>query len=223
MICPYCSTSAHFIWRNTGLMELNNNEKTCKLIHYSDCPACNKLVIELESAELVYFVKSDNNGTEGNTIKREIIYPKKIGYLNNKYIPKLYSEDYLEAINVLSVSSKASAAISRRLLQNILREEFKIKGRNLSEEIISFTSNKNIPSHISESIDAIRNIGNFAAHPTKELNTGEIVSVEKGEAEWLIEIIYDLLDFTFIQPEKLKERKLELNNKLDKIGKPKLK
>src|SRR5690606_21928251 len=154
------------------------------------------------------------SGTAGNTLNREIIFPKKIDFLNTKHIPKIYSEDYLEAISILSGSAKASAAISRRILQNILREEFKIKGRNLSEEIINLSSKPEIPSHISESIDAVRNIGNFAAHPSKELKTGEIVSVEKGEAEWLIEIIYDLLDFTFIQPERLKKRKLELNNKL---------
>ncbi len=33
-------------------------------------------------------------------------------------------------------------------------------------------------------IDAVRVIGNFAAHPIKSKSTGEIVDVEPGEAEW---------------------------------------
>jgi hypothetical protein len=33
-------------------------------------------------------------------------------------------------------------------------------------------------------IDAIRNVGNFAAHPLKSTNTGLILDVEPSEAEW---------------------------------------
>jgi hypothetical protein len=33
-------------------------------------------------------------------------------------------------------------------------------------------------------LDAIRTIGNFAAHPIKSTSSGEIVDVEPGEAEW---------------------------------------
>jgi hypothetical protein len=39
-----------------------------------------------------------------------------------------------------------------------------------------------------ESIDAVRNIGNFAAHPQKSTATGEILEVEFGESEWLSRI-----------------------------------
>ena len=86
----------------------------------------------------------------------------------------------------------------------------------LYQEIQKFTELPGIPSHITEAVDAIRHIGNLAAHATKNQNTGEIVSVEKGEAEWLIEVIEALFDFTFIQPLKLERRKTELNLKLEK-------
>jgi hypothetical protein len=107
-------------------------------------------------------------------------------------------------------------------LQNILREEYKIVRHNLSDEINEFCLLPNIPSQLSQSIDVIRVIGNFAAHPSKDKNTGEIVEVEKGEAEWLIEIIFDLIDFTFIQPSIIKKRKDELNLKLEAMGKTKI-
>lgn len=123
----------------------------------------------------------------------------------------------------MSLSPKASAALTRRLLQNILREQFNIKEKNLVKEIELFTSKSDIPSYIADAVDAVRQIGNIAAHPSKDLNTGEIVPVEKNEAEWLIEVIEQLFDFVFIQPKKLEKRKQELNLKLEKLGKPKMK
>ena len=82
---------------------------------------------------------------------------------------------------------------------------------------------KDVPSYLIESVDAIRNIGNFAAHPLKDTNTGEIVDVEPGEADWLLDVIEALFDYIFIQPEKLKQMKDKLNNKLIKLGKSKMK
>ena len=40
-----------------------------------------------------------------------------------------------------------------------------------------------VPSDVSETLDMVRNIGNFSVHPNKSLSTGEIVAVEPGEAE----------------------------------------
>jgi hypothetical protein len=153
----------------------------------------------------------------------KIIYPKTNHFQNSNDIPKLYLEDYEEAIKVLSPSPKSSAALTRRLLQNILREEFQISKNSLAKEIEIFINKPGIPSHITDAVDAVRQIGNIAAHPSKDLSTGEIVPVESGEAEWLIEVIEQLFDFVFIQPKKLEKRKQELNLKLNKIGKPQMK
>ncbi len=123
----------------------------------------------------------------------------------------------------MSATPKSSAALTRRLLQNILREEFQISKNSLAEEIEIFINKPGIPSHLTDAVDAVRNIGNIAAHPSKDKTTGVIVPVESGEAEWLIEVIEQLFDFVFIQPKKLEKRKQELNLKLDKLGKPQMK
>ena len=70
---------------------------------------------------------------------------------------------------------------------------------------------------------AIRNIGNFGAHPVKDANTGEIVDVEPGEAEWLLDVLESLFDSAFVQPKRLEEREQKLNDKLQQIGKPPMK
>ncbi len=68
-------------------------------------------------------------------------------------------------------------------------------------------------------IRVIREIGNFAAHPTKNTNTGEIVEVEVGEAEWLLETLEGLFDHYFVLPELNKKRIADLNVKLEAAGK----
>lgn len=45
------------------------------------------------------------------------------------------------------------------------------------------------------------------------------MDVEDGEAEWLIEVILALFDFTFVQPKRLEFRREKLNEKLKALGK----
>ena len=151
------------------------------------------------------------------------IYPYRGTVSIAPEVPEKYANDFREALLVLDLSPMASAALSRRILQNILRDEVNIKHRNLADEINAFIAKPGIPSYLTDAIDAIRNVGNLAAHPLKNTNTGEIVTIEPGEAEWLIEVLNSLFDFKFIQPKKLQERRDQLNAKLQELGKPPMK
>lgn len=62
-------------------------------------------------------------------------------------------------------------------------------------------------------------MGNFAAHPVKDLNTGELVEVEPGEAEWTFQVLEELLAFYFVELPKSKARRDALNEKLKNTGK----
>lgn len=134
-------------------------------------------------------------------------------------VPKEFAEDYHEACLVLADSPKASAALSRRCLQHLLREVSKVKPSDLYSEIQEVLDSGKLPSHIAESIDAVRNVGNFAAHPIKCKSTGEVVSVEPGEAEWNLDVLEELFDFYFVQPERMKQKRTALNAKLSAAGK----
>lgn len=120
-------------------------------------------------------------------------------------VPEAFASDYIEACLVLADSPKASAALSRRCLQNLLRKKANIKHGNLSDEIEEVM--ESLPAHLQEAIDAVRNIGNFAAHSMKSTNTGEIIEVELGEAEWLLDTLEGLFDFYFVQPATLKKKR----------------
>lgn len=226
MNCPHCNKGVKFQWQYYGPIKKIDNKKAYFLF-YDTCPNCDQNVIYYSLSNYntdngFHLIDSDELGNY-DIINEILIYPSKKEFEHIDSIPRKYIEDYNEAREIISSSPKASAALSRRLLQLILREKYNIKEKNLSTEIQKFISLPGIPSHLTNAIDAIRNIGNFAAHPEKEENTGLIINVEPGEAEWLLEIIEALFDFAFIQPKKLEKRRNELNNKLQLLGKPKMK
>ncbi len=141
----------------------------------------------------------------------------------SKDIPQGYTRQYEQAYAILDESPNASAALSRRCLQQLLEHRSNIKKDDLSKEIQQVLDSKQLPSHLAKAMDAIRNIGNFAAHPTKSTATGEIVQVEPGEAEWNLDVLEQLFDFYFVQPAETDRKKKALNAKLSKFGKPQMK
>lgn len=190
-----------------------NTKQHLKLVP-SSCPNCQKVIITALT------------GSYGNNIfhpKEEyVIWPRM--YCRNPVsqdVPSHIAEDYNEAAAVLDFSPKASAALSRRCLQTVLREAGNANQKNLSVQIEAVMPN--LPSYIAESIDAIRNIGNFAAHPIKDKNSGEIIPVEPGEAEWNLEVLDMLFDFYYVQPEIAKFKRHALDAKLLAANKPAMK
>lgn len=224
MKCPHCALEIHADFDDYHLDEDIDGHWA---VYYMICPNpdCGKMIIEIaqgndwgkESPEEAYNYLLDIQS-------RTTVYPLVITRnFAQRGIGDKFWNDYEEACRTLAVSPKASAALSRRCLQNILRDKAGVKKGDLSKEIQQVIDTGNLPSLLADSIDAIRNIGNFAAHPTKDKSTGEIVEVEPGEAEWLLDVLEDLMDFYFIQPQKAAERKAELNKKLEAVGKPPMK
>jgi hypothetical protein len=78
-------------------------------------------------------------------------------------------------------------------------------------------------SYLMDSLDALRNIGAFAAHPIKSHSTGEIIDVELGEAEWNLDVLESVFDFYFTQPAILQKKRNSLDAKLKDAGKPEMK
>jgi len=137
-------------------------------------------------------------------------------------VPSLLAEDFNEACAVLSHSAKASAALSRRCLQSLLRLQG-FTQKDLAPAIQALLDTKQLPSWLGDNVDAIRNIGNFAAHPLKDTNTGAILPVEVEEAEWNLEVLEGLFDFYYVQPAKDAAKRAAFNAKLQAAGKPPIK
>jgi len=210
MKCPHCLDSFHPELKEIGLGE---DKDYSWMIEYQQCPTCEKFI---------FILCHCRPGVSGWT--SFFVYPKAISRTPlSTDVPNVFTSDYKEACLVIADSPKASAALSRRCLQNILREKAGVKHQDLSKEIDEVLASGKLPSHLSEGIDAVRNIGNFAAHPIKSTNTGEVVNVEPGEAEWLLDLLESLFDYYFIQPAIMKRKKDDLNKKLADAGKPPMK
>jgi hypothetical protein len=209
MKCPHCLVSFH---EASAESNLGYDQQYHYMLRKTDCPACGNATLEL----LLYL--------RGGGFVKSLMWPKGIARAPlSTDVPEQFSDDYREACLVLTDSPKASAALSRRCLQVLLRGVAKVKPSDLSREIDEVISSKSLPSHLAQAIDAIRNIGNFAAHPVKSTNTGEVVDVEPGEAEWLLDVLEGLFDFYFVQPAILQKKKDGLNKKLAEAGKPPMK
>src|SRR5208283_5447921 len=85
--------------------------------------------------------------------KSFLVYPRGISRKSlSKDVPLKYAQDYNEACLVLNDSPKASAALSRRCLQNIIREVSGIIKPSLNEEIIELIKSKTLPTYLITSI-----------------------------------------------------------------------
>lgn len=206
MKCPHCTVSFHEEWDNKNLGK--------DILYYWNvssciCPDCRKIVVRLY------------NGVNNDWI----VYPKSSsrGPIPVEVDDASVISDYTEACLVLNDSPKASAALSRRSLQHILREKVKVKSSDLYNEIQEVIDSNLLPADLAGNLDIIRNIGNFATHPIKSKSTGEIVEVEPGEAEWNLEVLEELIEYTFVRPAKSLAKKQELNQKLVDAGKQPIK
>lgn len=223
--CPHCLTVVQFIdgrsnmiggkFNGVLILEQDDNKNQINLC-VSTCPQCNKSIISAEIGRSIW--DKELNKYNFDILVEFIVWPRQTTRVVPNEVPKYISEDYFEAASVLNLSPKASAALSRRCLQTLLRDAGNAKQKNLVDQIESVKPQ--LPIYISENIDAVRNIGNFAAHPIKNTGSGEIVEVEPGEAEWNLDVLDLLFDFYYVQPIRAKQKRDALNSKLSSLGKP---
>ena len=177
------------------------------------CPSCTKVIINIELIDVDY----------PSIPLRQLLaiprFPERKSV--DDAVPEAFRADYSEACGVLDISAKASAALSRRILQGILTDQG-YKCDNLARQIDSVLDEsdptKVLPSHIRETVDAVRHFGNFAAHPITEETSLQIIDVEAEEAEWCLEIIVALFDHYYVTPARARERREQLNQKLAQAG-----
>jgi Domain of unknown function (DUF4145) len=215
MRCPHCLMS---FFDNPDQYDIDYDRTSSWTLYKRVCPECKRFIVTLHEA---YHPAS----TENYFPKREIpCYPKGARRVPlGPEVPQEFAEDYREACITLPDSPKASAALSRRCSQHLLREKAGIKRGDLVEEIQQVLDSQKLPSLLADSLDAVRNIGAFAAHPIKSKMSGEIIDVEPGEAEWNLDVLESLFDFYFTQPALLNKKRKALNAKLKEAGKPEMK
>lgn len=214
MICPHCGigTSPTLIPHQLGW-----DDEFLLVAASGNCTECKHMIV---MGRLVLHP----NTTESFISSEFILYPPGP---HPRRIPEEvtgdYAQDFREASIVLQFSPKASAALSRRLVQHVIREKAGIRKGNLNDEIDELIAQDKLPADLANDLDMIRRVGNFAAHPIKSTSTGEVVGVEPGEAEALLDLLEELLDYYFVRPARRAAKRDQLNAKLAEAGKPPLK
>lgn len=216
MKCPHCKVEIHPAFsedwlRQSSAVGIEDGMTTQWSVKSMECPACHKALVNL--------VKH-RRGYNGVVISA---YPKMSSRpAAPAEVPGELAEDFIEACKVLQDSPKASAALSRRCLQRLLKMQG-FTQHDLAKAIDSALASKTIPGALARNLDAIRNIGNFAAHPTKDTNSGVIVEVEPEEADWNLDVLDGLFDFYYVQPAQDQAKIDALNAKLLAAGKKPMK
>ena len=206
MKCPYCSTTVHLDYEDEVFVNENTDHFTDQsgyCLRRAFCPSCEKLIVQLEIGKY-------NDGFNDSFIDPvtvcETVYPKFPSCSSlSDYIPERYVKLYNESEQVNNISPRASATLSRYLLQMLLHEELNIRKKNLELEIQELETKSNVPSTLIAVLHVMRRVANFGAHPKKSENSAEIVEIEPGEAEIMLEVIRELFDHVFVKPAQQQE------------------
>jgi hypothetical protein len=110
------------------------------------------------------------------------------------YIPAAIIDDYNEACSIRDLSPKASATLSRRCLQGIIRDFWNVRKPRLVDEIEVIRDK--VDPLTWDAIDAVRHIGNIGAHMEKDIDV--IIDVDPQEAKLLIGLIETLIKDWYI-------------------------
>lgn len=217
MKCPHCCVEVHPSFHEQFVESRPNTVSSVGGLLWRlasmECPACKRAIF--------YLTGTNQNG--GVISGPMLVYPRSASRpAAPAEVPDHIASDYREACLVAEDSPKASAALSRRCLQALLRDKG-FEQKDLARAIDAAIDAHLIPSGVAENLDAVRNIGNFAAHPQKDKNSGEILPVEPHEADWNLDVLEQLFDALYVQPARAKERRQALDNKLAAAGKPPLK
>lgn len=169
------------------------DESTCIITEYILCPLCGKFSIIV------------HNPHRDCTIP---ISPKCIRKSFPDYIPKQIRQDYEEACLIAELSPKASATLSRRCIQGMIRDFWGIVKNNLRAEIDEVAKQSTITELQKNALHALRSIGNIGAHPERDIEL--IVDVEPDEARKMIVLIEIFMQNWYIQRHEEEEMMKDL-------------
>jgi hypothetical protein len=191
--CPYCD-------RDTTITNTHKNGEFDLLIANSTgnrnfvyslivCPnpKCKQFTLELWMYE--YQRKPTGFNNDGDALKHWNLIPPSRAKVFPDYIPQPIRDDYTEACLIRDLSPKASATLSRRCLQGMIRDYWKLTKPRLVDEIEAIKDK--VDGSTWAAIDAVRKIGNIGAHMEADINV--IVDVEPKEAQLLIGLIETLV------------------------------
>jgi hypothetical protein len=204
--CPHCEHAVTItddrrsLDRHTLSIENSDGRRTLVSV-FMVCPNpdCRRFTLTASLNESVWTGASESVGVAR---ERWALVPDSRAKQFPSYVPAAVMDDYREACLIRDLSPKASATLSRRCLQGMIRDFWGVKPGRLVDEIAAIQSN--VDPLTWGAIEALRKLGNIGAHMEKDINT--IVDVDTDEARLLIELIETLIREWYVNREERKAR-----------------
>lgn len=218
--CPFCGQVTTITESDIGIFsdDLGIISKYGNLRFRTSTIVCpNPECKEIEVTQtIVQYKYKGQYGREYNEVPmyEQTIIPTHLCKQYPHFIPEAIRSDYEEASKILKLSPKASATISRRCIQGMIRDFFGVVERTLFDEINKIKDK--VDPLIWEAIDSTRSIGNIGAHMERDINT--IIDVDENEALLLINLIEMLIEEWYILRHE-KEKKLRKIKEVAEIKK----
>jgi len=196
--CPYCNhdvtiTDSNF---STDVHYFDERNKDGFLGISTQVIVCpNKECKEYTISAYLWSAERTNRGPKltSESLFTWQLKPQSQAKTYPSYIPKAIIDDYNEACLIKDLSPKASATLSRRCLQGIIRDFWGIsKGRLIDE--LNELQGKTEPATWA-AIDAVRRIGNIGAHMERDIN----VIVDDLTPNYVPTLIRELSTFFILQ------------------------
>lgn len=213
--CPHCD-------RDTTLTVLNYSDHTSFLTiknaeggrglttRWIVCPNKECTKISLIATLSIAGLDSSNNWVLQKQLLQWRLLPQSAAKIYPDYIPAQIRQDYIEATAIVKSSPRASATLSRRCLQGMIRDFWGISKKTLYAEIEAIE--EYVDAMAWQAIDAVRIVGNISAHMQDDVN--HVIEVEPEEALLLINLIELLMKEWYINRH---ERSIQLQ-KLAELG-----
>ena len=212
--CPYCgrhvSLTNNSYCIDDDYVETREKGKDGDLnygIVYIVCPNpdCHEYTLRITFSKRVW--QEGTGGQRGKYVDGDEVMsfqlrPKGRAKPFPDYIPATLRQDYTEACLIEQDSPKASATLSRRCLQGIIRQYYHLTKQTLNDEIQALKDK--LTPDLWEAVDKIRVIGNVGAHTDKDVTI--MVDVPPESARALIGLIELLFDETYIKDHNRQQR-----------------
>jgi len=218
--CPHCGVT--YDWKSS----LVNGAPPIKdarglwFVQATKCPSCDnfRMTISLHEDAPSYTLSNNAEGIArsgprpGKKQHQRVVYPFPAIARMPEQTPEYLRRDYSDAVAILEISPRNSAACSRRCLQMLIRKHYGIHRPTLHNEIEELSKSGKLSSDVIGLLDVIRDYGNLGSHPTLRRDadgevTAEVVDVEPAEAESMIDLLELLFDEAFAKPAKIEEIK----------------
>jgi hypothetical protein len=174
-------------------------------------PNCREIIVQIRRVRVIrrgVLIPGFKNEDEWFAVPQRVA-PRSIDPL----ISDPYRRDYLEAALILDDSPRMSSILSRRILADLLEQFAGRSEYKLEDRIDNFIADTKHPSNIKDNLHHLRDIANFGAHTKTNKITGEIIEVDRDEAEWTLEVVDGLFDYFIVGPAKDKERRAKWDEK----------